>query len=287
MGEGLSADQIGAFKAAISETWNLPVHIEKYFRYDDAFRQFFQPTGDLVIEALGAQPGWSVLDVAAGTGLLTLEVAELVGGAGRVHATDVCAAFVELIERKAGDAGLAQVSAALQDAHDLDDEQRYDAALCRFATMYFADPELALGAIRRALRPGGRFVSVVWTDPGQPLFAATFGALGRRLTLPAPVPGAPSPFRYAPAGAASADLVRAGFVDVAESTHTIVGHWPLGGAELWDFFVGALVGPLERLDAAARAELDEEIIGMLEQHRTGDVLDIPMTVHLVTGQAPS
>lgn len=291
MAEALSAEQVAGFRAAIDTTWNLPVHVEKYLVYDDPFRDFFAASGELALEALSPQPGDAVVDIAAGTGLLTLELARRVGPSGRVHATDISTAFVELIEAKAAGAGFANVTATHQDVHDLHDDDAFDAAfdgaLCRFGIMYFADPIGALRAVRGALRPGGRFAAVVWTDPAQPLFAATFGTLPRHATMPAPVPGAPSPFRYAAAGSAGADLEQAGFERVSETTHTVTGRWPFGGAEIWDFFTGAVPAVLATLEPAARQRLDEEVIAALEQHRAGDGLEIPMTFHVVVGHAPA
>lgn len=176
------------------------MHVAKYLVHDDPFRTLFGATADLMLAAAAVEPGETVLDIAAGTGLLTLELARAVGATGRGN---------------------------------------YDGAVCRFAIMYFGDPMLALTAIRTALRPGGRFVALVWTDPSHALFANSFGPLGRIVARPAPVPGAPSPFRYATPGSATAHLEAAGFVDVVETTHVVQGTWPGTVADIWDFFTGA------------------------------------------------
>ena len=39
---------------------------------------------------------------------------------------------------------------------------RFDLAISRFGTMFFADPVAAFTNIGRALRPGGRLVQLVW-----------------------------------------------------------------------------------------------------------------------------
>ena len=44
--------------------------------------------------------------------------------------------------------------------------ERFDLAVSRFGTMFFADPVAAFGNIGRALRPGGRLVMMVWQAAG-------------------------------------------------------------------------------------------------------------------------
>lgn len=194
---------------------------------------------------------------------------------------------MQFIERRAAQQGLRNVTAEILDAHDLAASTVYDAASCRFAVMYFADPIDALRRIRVALKPGGRFAAVVWTDPGQPLFATTFGAVARYVDLPSAPAGAPSAFRYSPAGMLADEFRQAGFVDVQEVTHCLAAHWPGDGASLWEFFVGALQTPLATLDDASRRRLDAEVVAALEARRDRDGIDLPMSVHLATGVAPS
>ncbi len=286
MAEQLSSEQAAALRTAMVQTWNLPIHVQKYLEYEAALAELFEGATELILAALALRQDEEVLEIAAGSGLMTFEMAEQVGPMGKVLATDLSVEFIEHIERGAQNRGMAYVSAVVQDAHDLSDHALYDAAAARFGVMYFADPVQALKAIRLALRPGGRFAAVVWTDPAQPLFGSTFGVLPRYVQLPTPLPGGPSPFRYAEKASASADLQAAGFIGVTESTHTYQARWPLGAAELWDFFSGALAGPLAQLDLSKRSELDAEVITAFEGFKSGDALVFPIAVHLVRGVAP-
>src|SRR3954463_5260148 len=62
-----------------------------------------------VVEALGIGPGSRVADIGAGSGLLTVHLARAVAPNGRVIATDIDGAVLDLLAARLKAAGLAQV----------------------------------------------------------------------------------------------------------------------------------------------------------------------------------
>jgi ubiquinone/menaquinone biosynthesis C-methylase UbiE len=68
---------------------------------------------DHVIAAMGLKPGQIVADIGAGTGLLSVPVAKVVGPRGRVYAVDIDAGFFPVIKKRADDNGVANVTAVL------------------------------------------------------------------------------------------------------------------------------------------------------------------------------
>ena len=87
------------------------------------------------------RPGARVLDVACGTGLVTLRAATEVGPTGCVVATDISQAMVDAVQAAAAARGLTQVAAQRQDAEELDlEHDTFDVALCAFGLMYVVDP---------------------------------------------------------------------------------------------------------------------------------------------------
>jgi ubiquinone/menaquinone biosynthesis C-methylase UbiE len=111
------------------------------------------------------KPGDKVLDVACGTGLVSLQAARAVGPQGRVVGVDLSGQMVEAATRRAAGCGLANVGFARMDGEVLDmPGEGFDAALCALGLMYMPEPAQALREMRRVLRPGGRMGLAVWGE---------------------------------------------------------------------------------------------------------------------------
>jgi ubiquinone/menaquinone biosynthesis C-methylase UbiE len=112
-------------------------------------------------ELLNLREGSTVADIGAGSGPLTVRVAQLVGPSGRVFATDVNAKRLEEIREAVGKAGLSNVTVVEGGS----DETRLpddccDAIFMRLVYHHFGDPPRMNASILRSLRPGGRVVVV-------------------------------------------------------------------------------------------------------------------------------
>jgi ubiquinone/menaquinone biosynthesis C-methylase UbiE len=121
---------------------------------------------DWLADAVDPQPGQTVLDIAAGPGDLGLQIAERMGGDGRVLSTDFSPEMVD-VARRFGDArGVANVEYRVLDAEQMDlGDDSVDAAVCRWAYMLTADPVAALRETRRVLRDDGPLAFAVWRTP--------------------------------------------------------------------------------------------------------------------------
>jgi ubiquinone/menaquinone biosynthesis C-methylase UbiE len=107
----------------------------------------------------GITIGSKVLDVGAGPGYATVDLAEIVGPRGRVVAVERSGNFVEAIRNSARERGLSNV-----EVHELDlmnddlPDGPYDFAWCRWVLCFVSDPELVVKKIARVLRPHGRAI---------------------------------------------------------------------------------------------------------------------------------
>lgn len=115
------------------------------------------------VEALALVGGERVLDVGCGAGYATLELAERVGDGGHVVGVDVAPAMIAAAERLVR-ATANNVSFMIADAAcaEFAGFEEFDAAYARFSVALFDDPVAGLANIRRALRPGGRLVCLIW-----------------------------------------------------------------------------------------------------------------------------
>jgi ubiquinone/menaquinone biosynthesis C-methylase UbiE len=113
-----------------------------------------------VVEALGIGPGSRVADIGAGSGLLTVHLARAVRPNGRVVATDIDGAVLDLLQSRLVAAGLANlVERKVVDAeHPGLEAGAYDAILLAEVDHYITDEAAWLKEATKALKPSGRIV---------------------------------------------------------------------------------------------------------------------------------
>lgn len=131
--------------------------------YDPLWQEQLAParTGTLDLAALA--PGEHVLDLACGTGLLTLAAADAVGLNGKVVGTDLSGQMVDVARQRAVDRQLSNVTFARMDAETLDlPDATFDVVMCSLGLMYVPDPVRAVREWLRVLKPGGRVAIGVW-----------------------------------------------------------------------------------------------------------------------------
>lgn len=119
-----------------------------------------------MLDAARIAVGMRVLDIAAGAGDQTLDIARQVGPGGYVLATDISAGILEFAKNNARHAGLLNVKTSVCDAENLDvDAASFDAAVSRLGLMFCPNPLLALQQAHRALKPGGSASVLVFSEP--------------------------------------------------------------------------------------------------------------------------
>ena len=207
----VSNDEFTAF-------WN-NVLVAKFERFRNILLEGLSYHSKVPFRALELAPGAKVVDVGCGWGDTAIELARMVGPNGSVLGLDCCDAFMEKGRADARAAGLANLRFVVADVQAYTFEQAcYDFCFSRFGMMFFSNPVAAMRNIRRALKPGGRLMFIVWRE----LEANPWGAIPKQIVLRfLPEPGedaevcGPGPFSMASTTVVTAQLEAAGFDDIA------------------------------------------------------------------------
>jgi SAM-dependent methyltransferase len=211
----------------------------------------------------GVGPGSRVLDVAAGAGDQTLAIAERVGPAGQVLATDLSPMILALARDNAVRAGHAHVHTQVADGEDLGVEPgSFDAAVCRLGLMLFPDPLRGLREMHKALRPGGGICTLVFSQPEHnPCITLLLTTALKHAGLPPRDPCAPGGLlSLGRPGLIGGLFEAAGFEEVATTRIDAPFQMPSAGAYM--AFVRSSASPIQQIlsgldEAAARAAWDD------------------------------
>lgn len=201
-----------------------------------------------MLSMAGVQSGARVLDVAAGAGDQTLDIARRVGPSGAVLATDFSAAILGHAKTNAARSGYANVETLVADAERLElPEASFDAAVCRLGLMLLPDPLQALRAMCRALKPGGGGCAMVFSAPqANPCVAILMTTALEHAGLPPRDPFQPgSLFSLGRPGVLDELFKAAGFVDVA--TTKLQAPFRLPSARAYLDFVRASASPIQQI----------------------------------------
>ncbi len=171
---------------------------------------------EVLRRACGVQASDHVLDIGCGTGQTTRQAART-ARAGSALGVDVRAPAIERARALARAEGLRNVTFERADAQACRfPHERFDLAVSRFGTMFFGDPVAAFANIRRALRPAGRLVMMVWQASERNEWDVVIRrSLAAAAVPPALPPGGPDPFSLADPPAVTEILEAAGFAGVA------------------------------------------------------------------------
>src|SRR5215212_11043904 len=151
---------------------HLPSFFARWHRQNEAL---LQETTAAIIAAAAIAPGFTVLDVACGSGIPSLEVARVVGPAGSVTATDPSPIMIAAVAENAQQRGLTNLVAVQASVTDLPfPPASFDAATCQLGVMFFPDVQAGLVRIREVLRPGGRAALVAWGLAEENAFFGSF-----------------------------------------------------------------------------------------------------------------
>jgi ubiquinone/menaquinone biosynthesis C-methylase UbiE len=228
--------------------------------------------GNEGLRRAGLRPGMRFLDVAAGSGALSIPAARL---GARVLATDQSGVMLELLEKRARDEGLG-VETRVMDGHALElDDNSFEMAGSQFGVMLFPDMPKGIREMTRVVKPGGRVLMSVYGDPHKieffGFFVTAIQSVRPDFSGP-PVDPLPLPFQLQDPERLRTELATAGLSDVKVECITETTEFR-SGEELWDWLIWSnpivemVLGELNL--SGEERQVTESALGKLVRERAG------------------
>ncbi len=264
---------------------------EAWAQHADGMEDFAGQFGRPAIDLLNPSPGQHLADVGCGPGITTIELGTRVGSDGSATGVDVSERMVETARKRAAKAGARNVQFEVWNP-DVEPIGSFDGIYSRFGVMFFDEPTVAFTNLCQSLRPGGRFVAVVWAelDANPWMFVPTlFGVGPLQAELALPGPDEPGPFSLANPEQTTKLLESCGFhdVEVVRSEHA----WQLDPQTIDSSIsqmlsVGALGQAWAVADEVARRAALDAVTAGCEDYRDGEGWRLPATALVLSATAP-
>jgi SAM-dependent methyltransferase len=242
------------------------------------------PAQRRLVEIADPRPGERVLDVACGTGLISLPVAEAVAPGGSMIGTDISERMVEAAAAEAVRRGVRNAAFLRMDAERLDfPDAGFHLVLCSLGLMYLPDAPAALREMLRVLKPGGRAAALVWGERSRCGWAEIFPVVDRRVESEV----CPLFFQLGAGDTLAHAFTACGFADVAAGRLRTLLRYDSAGEACGAAFAGGPVAlAYSRFDPRVRDEAHAEYLASIEPYRNGSGYSIPGEFVIVTGRAP-
>jgi ubiquinone/menaquinone biosynthesis C-methylase UbiE len=206
------------------------------------YDEFVTPThvwlANEVLRRVDLRPGMRFLDVAAGSGALSIPAARL---GAQVLATDLSPVMLEQLKARARKEGL-NLETRVMDGHALElEDDTFDVAGSQFGVMLFPDMPRGIRELARVTKPGGRvLMNVLGTAQKIEFFSFFVGAIQAAVpgfTGP-PMDPPPLPFQLQDPERLRQEFTRIGLKDICVESITEKLEYQ-SGKQLWDWLTNS------------------------------------------------
>lgn len=248
----LQTSQMEALKARLRSTW-MAGDFGEIAKYSSVWAEEF-------ISRLPLTPGVKVLDVACGTGNLSIPAARR---GAIVTGADIATNLLEQGRERAAREGL-KIQFEEGDAEQLPyEDAAFDFVVSMFGAMFAPRPERAAAELIRVCRPGGQIAMANWTPEG---FSGKIFKLNAKYSPPPP--GLPPPVLWGDEQTVR-ERFRDGVSDLKMIRRPCLMDYPFDENEVVEFF-RRFFGPTQRafeaLDASKQKEMHEELVRLWKEH---------------------
>jgi ubiquinone/menaquinone biosynthesis C-methylase UbiE len=184
--------------------------------------RLFEPWAKLLLDEIAPREGQVLIDVATGPGTVARLAALRLGSRGRVVATDIAPAMLNIARAKPALTGAAPIEYVESPAAPLNVPSRaFDVVVCQQGLQFFPDRLYALREMHRVLKPAGHAAIAVWTGiERNEIFAAIHAALSET-ALPELADLMTAPFSWHDGAELQSIAEEAGFREVRLLTRTL------------------------------------------------------------------
>lgn len=270
-GRGAAPDDSWAIGDALARAWE---------ENADFVARTNAPMQRWMVGRLEPQPGQTILELGAGPGDTGFEVAQKLGGDGKLISTDISPEMVEVAKRRASTFGVTNVEFRVMDAQKIElPDSTVDGVIHRFGPMLLPDPDASFAEVHRVLRDGGVYLSTVIGGPQDNPWMLSIGMSVMQSGIQ--MPGGPmdpgGPFSLADPDQLRERIASAGFDEVTIEPVDLSFDFATA-EEAWSI-LSSMAGPIailvSGLDEEKRQSVKEAFLGIVEQYRSGDGCSIP------------
>lgn len=235
-----------------------------------------------LLATLRPLPGERILDIGTGAGQAAIAVASAVGPAGEAVGVDISPPVLDIAEAKAHEAGVANIEFVCLDASNVSiPGAPFDAITSLLGVMFFEDPVAAFTNLRQHVLAGGRIAFLAWASPGaNPLLVENLLAPFLQDAGWSDADSHSGSFSLANPARVHEILASAGWTDITLRQQSLTPLVP-AAAVFDDALLDVYAVPPTR-----RAEALGHVADQLARYRSGDDVEVPLAINLVTAYAP-
>lgn len=250
----------------------------------DSWLPHIEPVGREMLNALTAQAGDKILDIASGTGEPALSLARE-NEQVEITGIDAAPGMVKVANNKVVRENLRNINFSVMPVEHLDfPDAAFDKVLCRFGVMLFEDPQQGVNEMNRVLKKGGRFVIAVWGEKeNMPTMYWSYQVFKDKVPDDNLPPLEKITSMGAP-GAIDTLLANAGFTDINVERHTF--HYNFASFdEYWEIVESSdlLKQQYDALSEGNRHNIRNEVAKFAQAHISDEGFNIPHEYLLVWG----